>query len=182
MDAYDDYPDPQPASQIAANLWMGGTARHETIDVAQPRLGFQPERPYDAVLTLYAFAAPVSWGVEERRFGFPDRDVIVEYVPILHDLADWAFARWTSGRRVLIRCAAGMNRSGLLTAMVLMRSGMSADEAVEQIREQRHPFALNNYAFVRLLRDSDVRPARESRDGAGSTKERRPHESRNFSR
>jgi len=163
-----DYPEPEPASQIAPGLWMGGTASHELIAVAQQLRGFQPDRPYDAVLTLFAHASPASWGVEERRFGFPDRQVIGEYVPILHDLADWAYDRWDSGRRVLIRCAAGMNRSGLLTAMVLMRSGYSADDAVELIRARRHPFALNNYSFVRLLRgQSDVRPMRDSDNGDG---------------
>jgi hypothetical protein len=143
--------DPLPHSEIAPGLWMGGTPRHETIGVVQPMLGFSPERPFDAVLTLYAWAAPVSWGVEERRFGFPDRQVIEEYVPVIHDLATWAHDRWASGRRVLIRCAGGMNRSGLLVGLTLVRSGFSPDEALDMIRERRHPWALNNRAFVQLL-------------------------------
>ena len=144
--------DPLPHSEIAPGLWMGGTPRHETIGVVQPMLGFSEERPFDAVLTLYAWAAPASWGVEERRFGFPDRQVIKEYVPVIHDLATWAHDRWASGRRVLIRCAGGMNRSGLLVGLTLVRSGFSPDEAIEMIRERRHRWALNNQAFVELLR------------------------------
>ena len=149
--------DPQPHSEIAPGLWMGGTRRNETIGVVQPMLGFSREREFDAVLTLYAWAAPAGWGVEERRFGFPDRPVIEEYVPVLHDLAEWAHDRWTSGRRVLIRCAGGMNRSGLLVGLTLIRSGMSAERAVDLIRERRHPGALNNYSFVGLLAASETR-------------------------
>jgi hypothetical protein len=146
--------DPQPHSEIAPGLWMGGTPRHETIGVVQPMLGYSPDRPFDAVLTLYAWAAPASWGVEERRFGFPDRHVIEEYVPVIHDLADWAHERWSSGRRVLIRCAGGMNRSGLLVALTLVRAGYSPSKAIELIRERRHPWALNNHSFVGLVHSS----------------------------
>ena len=148
--------DPQPHSEIAPGLWMGGTRRDETIGVVQPMLGFNREHPFDAMLTLYAWAAPADWGVEERRFGFPDRQVIKEYVPLIHELADWAHDRWSSGRRLLIRCMGGMNRSGLLVGLTLIRSGMSAEGAVDLIRERRHPGALNNYSFVRLLAESET--------------------------
>lgn len=117
-------------------------------------LGFTPERPFDAVLTLYAHAAPVSWGVEERRFGFPDRQLVEDYVPVIYDLADWAHDRWSSGRRVLIRCAGGMNRSGLLVALTLMKSGLEADEAIALVRDRRHPWALSNRSFVELCQRS----------------------------
>ena len=148
--------EPLPASEIAPGLWMGGTRRDETIGVVQPMLGYSPERDYDAVLTLYAWAAPAGWGVEERRFGFPDRHVISEYVPVIHDLADWAHDRWSSGRRVLIRCQGGMNRSGLLVALTLVRADHRPDAAIELIREKRHPWALNNQSFVRLIGESTL--------------------------
>ena len=144
--------DPLPHSEITTALWMGGTRREETIGVVQPMLGYSRDRQFDAVLTLYAWAAPASWGIEERRFGFPDRQVIEEHVPVIHDLADWAHDRWSSGKRLLIRCAGGMNRSGLLVALTLMRSGLTSDEAIALIRDRRHPWALNNRSFVELLR------------------------------
>ena len=146
--------EPLPASEIAPGLWMGGTRRDETIGVVQPMLGYSPERDYDAILTLYAWAAPARWGVEERRLGFPDRQVIADYVPVIHDLADWAHDRWSSGCRVLIRCQGGMNRSGLLVALTLVRAGHTPEAAIELIREKRHPWALNNQSFVRLIHAS----------------------------
>ena len=148
--------EPLPASEIAPGLWMGGTRRDETIGVVQPMLGYSPERDYDAILTLYAWAAPARWGVEERRLGFPDRQVIADYVPVIHDLADWAHDRWSSGRRVLIRCQGGMNRSGLLVALTLVRADHRPDAAIELIREKRHPWALNNQSFVRLIGESTL--------------------------
>lgn len=154
------HPEPAPPTEIVPGLWMGGTRRDETIGVAQPMVGYSPERDFDAVLTLYAWAAPVGWGIEERRFGFPDRQVIKEYIPVINDLAEWTFRQWVSGRRVLIRCQGGMNRSGLLVALVLIRIGRSPDDAIELVRERRHPWALNNHSFVEL-----IKAARHELDG-----------------
>lgn len=99
-----------------------------TIGVVQPMLGYASERDDDAILTLDAWAAPTRWGVEERPIGFLDRQLldrqlIEEDVPVIHDLADWAHDRWSTGRRVLIRCQGGMNGSGLLVAWTLVRAG-----------------------------------------------------------
>jgi hypothetical protein len=55
------------------------------------------------------------------------------------------------GERVLIRCQAGVNRSGLVTALVLMLDGYSAREAIELIRERRAPAVLSNRHFVQWL-------------------------------
>lgn len=37
---------------------------------------------------------------------------------------------------MLIRCQAGMNRSSLVTDLVLMKDGLSADEAIALIRQK----------------------------------------------
>ena len=134
-------------SEILPNLFQGGTADDDTIDVPKKRKGFDGTHQFDAVVTLYAWAHPMPWGVEERRFGFPDGDLIAEYLPTIHDLANWAYAKWQAGARVLVRCQAGLNRSGLITALALMNHGLSADDAITLIREQRSPDALFNWAF-----------------------------------
>ena len=66
-------------------------------------------------------------------------------------LADLVRSMRASGKRVLVHCAAGMNRSGLLSAASLIRDGWSADDAMEAVRDARHG-ALNNPEFVDLLR------------------------------
>ena len=89
--------------------------------------------------------------MEERRFGFPDADIIEEYLPTIIELAQWAHAKWSSGKRVNIRCQAGLNRSGLITALTLMISGMSADEAIDTLREKRSTYALCNGEYEHWL-------------------------------
>jgi protein-tyrosine phosphatase len=56
------------------------------------------------------------------------------------------------GRRVLVRCSGGLNRSGVVVARVLMRSGLDADAAMAAVRAARGPWALTNPTFVNHLR------------------------------
>lgn len=62
------------------------------------------------------------------------------------------------GKRVLVTCAAGRNRSGVLNAEALKQLGMPASAAVLLVKASR-PNALTNKAFVRMLLD---RPPRRS--------------------
>lgn len=141
-----------PVSEILPGLFQGGTLREQVIDQEQLLVKFHEDpRPYDSVVTLYPWAAPFGFGVEERRFGFPDGEIIDEYLPRIEALAEWAHAEWASGRRVLVRCAGGMNRSGLITALVLLRAGYSADDAIALVRAKRSINALTNPWFVAYL-------------------------------
>ena len=70
----------------------------------------------------------------------------------LRSLADLVDDLRADGKRVLIHCAAGINRSGLLSAAALIRGGYDADEAIALVREARTG-ALNNVNFVDLLHD-----------------------------
>jgi hypothetical protein len=55
------------------------------------------------------------------------------------------------GGRVLVTCAAGLNRSGLVSALTVRHlTGMSGDEAVRVVQNARS-HALHNPYFVRLL-------------------------------
>ena len=139
-------------SEVAPNLFMGGTDDNATIDRAQPLRHFEGGNEFDCVVTLYAWAAPANWGVEERRFGFPDANIIEEYIPTILELAHWAHAKWSAGKKVNIRCQAGLNRSGLVTALTLMLSGMSAEEAINTLRAKRSSYALCNGEYEHWLR------------------------------
>ena len=138
-------------SEVAPNLFMGGTDDLATIDKAQELKYFNGENEFDCVVTLYAWAAPANWGVEERRFGFPDAEIIEDYLPTIIELAQWAHSKWASGKRVNIRCQAGLNRSGLVTALTLMISGMTADQAIDTLREKRSSYALCNGEYEHWL-------------------------------
>jgi len=55
------------------------------------------------------------------------------------------------GRKVLVSCALGINRSGLVTALTIRElTGLSGLDAVRLIRRKR-PGALSNESFVALL-------------------------------
>jgi protein-tyrosine phosphatase len=71
-------------------------------------------------------------------------------------------ARWVAHCRktgpVLVHCQAGLNRSSLVAARVLMLDGMSADEAIRLIREKRSAACLCNEAFEDWLRSQPPAP------------------------
>lgn len=55
-------------------------------------------------------------------------------------------------KRILITCMAGMNRSGLVTALLMMRAlGHTPKTAISLIRDARGPSALSNPTFVRYI-------------------------------
>lgn len=58
----------------------------------------------------------------------------------------------TAGHRVLSTCYMGLNRSSLVAGLAMRQAfDMSADDVIEQIREQRGPLALSNRNFRRLI-------------------------------
>jgi protein-tyrosine phosphatase len=65
-------------------------------------------------------------------------------------------ARWVNDCRetgpVLVQCAAGLNRSGLVVARALTLGGMTAEQAITLIRARRSPACLRNEAFEGWLR------------------------------
>src|SRR3954471_17732753 len=139
------------ASEILPGLFQGGTHDADVVQVAHAGSGFGEPRPYDAVVTLYAWAQPVPWEVEELRYGFGDCDIALANTERILRAAHWAWRRWLSGDRVLIRCQAGLNRSGLVTALVLMLEGSDAESAIRRIPQRRSPWALCNHDFVTWL-------------------------------
>jgi protein-tyrosine phosphatase len=93
----------------------------------------------------------MPWGVEELRWGVADGAMHHVDEARLHRVVDWAYERWQAGDKLLIRCQAGMNRSGLVTALVLMRAEYSAAEAIELLRAKRSEVVLFNDHFVDYL-------------------------------
>lgn len=152
MTAMDTWPAYAP-DEIAPGLFQGGTEDHDVVWLGTDRR-LRGAYPFDLVVTLYADANPVPWGVEELRFGFYDAELTAVDAARVVEVARLAHRRWRSGAQVLVRCQAGVNRSGLVTALVLMIDGLSADAAIELIRQRRSRHALSNRHFERWLRTS----------------------------
>jgi hypothetical protein len=143
-------------TETLPNLWQGGT-----LDTwAEDHWFLQIDRPskrittkdFDSVYTLYASAEPADWFVKEVRLGFWD-SAMGDFNPEteLEDIVKMAHKDWKSGKRVLIRCQAGLNRSGIVMALVLIREGYSPEEAITVMREKRSEAVLCNKHFVSYL-------------------------------
>ena len=91
--------------------------------------------------------------VHEKRFGFADGPMDEMTFAKVEELATWLHGEWKSGRACLARCQAGLNRSGILIARILMKDGYTAEEAINLIRKKRSPYALFNQNFVRKLQE-----------------------------
>jgi protein-tyrosine phosphatase len=100
---------------------------------------------------MYAWANPADWGVQEFRYGIYDSAIADIDLDRLKQAVEFGYNRWLSGDRVLVRCQAGLNRSGLVTALIMMSTGLDAETAIEQIRKNRAEIALFNNNYVEWL-------------------------------
>jgi protein-tyrosine phosphatase len=145
-------------SEILPGLWQGGTHDTDTTHERHTSMYKPSKEDFDTVVTLYESANPVRGGVKELRFGFYDGDMSdFNVTEDLFELVQTAHRDWKAGKRVLIRCQAGWNRSGLVMALTLIKDGYEPREAIDLIRERRVPEALSNRTFERwLLNEADL--------------------------
>lgn len=144
---HNDWPEYAP-TQIVPGLFQGGTEDDDVVSMPGSDFALRGDYPFDTVVTLYASAQPVPWGVEELRFGFLDAALDGDDIHTVLRAARFAHQRWTEGAEVMIRCQAGMNRSGLVTALVLILAGLTPGQAITLIRQQRGQACLFNEHFV----------------------------------
>lgn len=125
-------------SHIDGNLWTGG----------HPAYGV---RGFRAVLNLYPWgpAYPAD-GVEVLPVRMYDAAQTPEPGQV-EALVDWVMERLPEGP-VLVHCQAGLNRSGLIGAMTLIRLGRTPDDAIRLLREKRSPAVLCNPVFEAWVR------------------------------
>jgi len=151
----EEWPEYQP-DLIVPRLYQGGTEDHHVIGMTTPSNHYSnANQQFDLVVTLYADAQPAPWGVQEMRYGFPDGPLGERDAQRIIQIASDAYRHWQNGDCVLVRCQAGVNRSGLVTALILMTSGLSAVDAIALIRRQRSPFVLSNSHFENWLLAQD---------------------------
>jgi protein-tyrosine phosphatase len=142
---------PQLYSMIAPNLFQGGTDDLDVIHLAQTNNRPRTDLPFDAIVTMYAWARPADWQIQEFRYGVPDASIKDIDLDRLRQAVEFGYARWKQGDRVLVRCQAGLNRSGLVLALILIKDGLTPIEAVARIRDNRGDDALFNQDFHKWL-------------------------------
>lgn len=141
-------------SQIDGNLWSGGCP----VDAAPAHFQFifclykwEPYRIHDhqvhMQLTMFDHGE------------VPDRTLLTA----LADMVNLARATGPT----LVHCQAGLNRSGLVTALALIRGGMEPQGAIDLLREKRCDAVLCNRAFADWLRNYNVPPTECPSEGNG---------------
>jgi protein-tyrosine phosphatase len=142
---------PQLFSMIAPNLFQGGTDDLDVIHLPVTNNRKRTDLPFDSIVTMYAWARPADWNVQEFRYGVPDASITDIDLTRLREAVEFGYSRWKSGDRVLVRCQAGLNRSGLVTALLLIKDGHSPETAISMIRTGRGDDALFNTSFTDWL-------------------------------
>lgn len=118
-------------------LWQGGFAAG--VDLT--------DEGFDQIISLYPWEGRYTVGshteiLEIRAYDSPTQDPAV-----FVGAAQMAAGLVEVGKKVLVHCQAGLNRSGVVTALTLINLGLTAEDAIALMREKRSPLVLCNEAF-----------------------------------
>lgn len=78
-------------------------------------------------------------GVEHIVAEIPDGPLAPGQIEVVQRLAHTVAVAVRDGRRTLVRCHSGYNRSGLVVAQALAENGRKVTAAVALVRERRSP-------------------------------------------
>jgi protein-tyrosine phosphatase len=136
------------ADRIAPKLYLGGAPRS---------CG-----PFDAVVLTAMELQNLPLKCQVIRAPLDDAVPSREEIKTAMRAAREVYALRRAGKRVLVTCAQGVNRSALVVALVLMMHGLPAERAIRRIRALRKaPIQpLSNQAFVRALKNIERRARR----------------------
>lgn len=149
------WPPPSPRASLVhsgsstlGRLWMGGAHARDGAIVSREDLGRALVVDCAGDLADDHRAGARAW----LSCVFADLEVFPTQISRIRDTAQ-AVARHLTGapeRPVYVLCQYGMNRSGLITGLVLRDLGLAADQAIDLIRAAR-PGALSNLTFLQLI-------------------------------
>jgi len=142
-----------PWNEVAPGLWQGG---HD-VRIPSTRACVVTDE-FDLVVSLTAREGygPAD-GVEHVVVRLADAAVDGPTGARVEEAADLVRTAVAAGRRVLVRCSGGLNRSGLVVAAALIRDGAAPTAAIDAVRRARGPYALTNPAFVTWLKAAPAR-------------------------
>jgi len=136
-----------PWNEVVPGLFMGG---HDVR--AQSPTACVVTDEFDLVVSLTTRAGyGPSPGVEHVVARLADAVLDPPSAARVRDLGTVVATAVRDGRRVLVRCSGGLNRSGVVVAEALMQLGHTPDEAIGLVRAARGPWALTNPGFVAHL-------------------------------
>lgn len=137
-----------PWNEVVPGLWQGG---HDVRSQSGSACVVGDE--FDLVVSLATREGygPAE-GVEHVVLRLADAGIDSGTAARVAAVAEQVATAVVDGRRVLVRCSGGLNRSGLLVASALVRCGRTPQEAMDLVRAARGPWALTNPGFVAHLR------------------------------
>jgi protein-tyrosine phosphatase len=105
----------------------------------------------DAIANVDSFRFyDVPDGVLYLHFAYRDTDAVPDSTD-LRTTASFLNDLRAAGKTVFLHCRLGLNRSALLTGLVLIDEGYPAKEAIDLMRTLRSPYVLENKTFERYL-------------------------------
>jgi protein-tyrosine phosphatase len=125
-------------SHVKDNLWQGGCPVNKVPADFKTVLNLYPWGKYEVPETTTYREAKLHDNAH-----MPDEDLLVE-------LADFVREQMKTNM-TLVHCQAGLNRSGLIAGLALVRDGMNALDAVRLLRAQRCSMVLCNETFRKWL-------------------------------
>ncbi|MEU8777525.1 protein phosphatase [Streptomyces sp. NPDC048606] len=138
-----------PWNEVAPGLWMGGHVWSDPSGEIRPAVVADE---FDLVISLLDRPGHgPDPGVEHLLGEMPDAPLTVAQLETVVHLAHSASRALDAGRRALVRCFYGYNRSGLVVAQCLVGRGASPADAIETVRRERSPWALHNSVFTGYL-------------------------------
>ena len=141
---------PTPWDEVHPGLSVGG---HAVADDQGWTVPVVVRDEFDTVISLYAEPGHgPDDGVEHHYHRMADADLLGADAEEVARLAALAAERVAAGKRVLVRCQAGLNRSSLVAALAMVRLGVPPQDAIDRIRAARHVNCLFNRSFVAHVR------------------------------
>lgn len=137
-----------PWNEVAPGLFQGG---HDVRSQSATACVVTDEFDLVVSLTTRAGFGPDE-GIEHVVLRLADAAIDPSTADRVDEVAGRVADAVRDGQRVLVRCAGGLNRSGLVVASALVRAGCTPDEAIAAVRAARGPWALTNPGFVVHLR------------------------------
>lgn len=120
-------------------LWQSGIPTQGLIDALRPTWVVNLTHPFEPQSYVVSEATRVTrWPIDDGPL--PD---LRQLSRITRELAAGIQAQ----ERILVHCAAGLNRSGLIVALALCKLGISPPQAIQILRAKRHPAVLRNRRF-----------------------------------
>ena len=110
----------------------------------------EPEDPFELGATVVVTLTSGTTARAVPRHGvlihWPIKDGPIPPLEVLEGVVSLIVTTMNAGAVVYVHCQAGLNRSALVVARVLMASGMTAQQAIDRVRERRSGALGDEYA------------------------------------